>query len=532
MKYLPQLSKEELQFICSLIPHQNAISYFSRYPKEFAKVRRGFRPNKLTKRHVESILLNFHNHNFISNLIEQHIHDWVSITQEQINMCIQEGNSKEVAIIKALSQSNFSNNIQLYFKLVNENYSEEYIGFLSAFINIYKETSVIKEVKENIEKELRLLESDLRTLKVNLDSSRGKQRDSVEEQLKKSSAEINEIKKKIVAVEDYADTIDDNQKRIEFLLNENAMLQKKIEIMSGELSEIKDACILTEKNESIRIEIDQEQIIENISELPIPKSPSDIDEFKEYLSYNLENIGLTKNTEYFRLLIEHLSEVLFQGFPIIISHKVGLNLIKCTANTLIGNQNAKMLVYYQNITSTHINHFFSTADRIVGLANFLGNFNETELIPIFEKHRDKIIFLTVAYNRTLNYVSKEFLEYCRYLNLDRISALSLTVNLTEDPSSLEEQSKMFELNYEWNRYQRILKQILMELDFRQSLVERYCSYVKNEDDLCRLLAFEILPYCTDVLQINPYNISNQLNKYAGHAGRCPIKNLLLGWFAQ
>jgi hypothetical protein len=72
----------------------------------------------------------------------------------------------------------------------------------------------------------------------------------------------------------------------------------------------------------------------------------------------------------------------------------------------------------------------------------------------------------------------------------------------------------------------------MELDFRQSLVERYCSYVKNEDDLCRLLAFEILPYCTDVLQINPYNISNQLNKYAGHAGRCPIKNLLLGWFAQ
>jgi hypothetical protein len=140
--------------------------------------------------------------------------------------------------------------------------------------------------------------------------------------------------------------------------------------------------------------------------------------------------------------------------------------------------------------------------------------------------------VTVAYNRTLNYISKEFLQYCRYLNLDRISILSLPVTLSEDPSTLDEQNHFFSFNYDSNRYQRILKQILNELDFSQSQIERYGFYVKDEDDLCGLLAFEILPYCTDVLQINPYNKSNQLSRYAGHEGRCPIKDLLLRWFAQ
>lgn len=531
MMYLPQLSKEDVQFICSLIPHQNVTKYFSKYPKEFAKIRRGFRPNTLSKRQVESILINNYNHNFISNLIENHLQDWITKTQENIDSYIQQGDSKEVAIVRALSRSNFSNNVELYFRLINENCSEEYMGFIGSFIKLYNEVDTIKDINEKTEKEIRKLESEFGRLAAEINASMDKQIDSLDERLTNCLAEINEIKKKNIVFDKYGNVIGENKKIIQSLISENKMLHKKIETLSDELNAIKDDCIPMEQKYSIQIELDQIQVIENISELPIPKVPSDIEEFKEYLSYNLEDIGLTRNSEYFRLLVAHLSDVMFQGLPIIISHKVGLNLIRCTANTLIGNQNANVLVYNHSLTSTHINQFVSTSDRIVVLANFLGNYNETELIPVFERHRDKIIFLTVAYNRTLNYLSREFLEYCRYLNLDRINALTVTVDLTEDPSILEEQNKVFDNSTEWNRNHRILRQILSELGYSKSLVERYCSYVTDEEDLCRLLAFEILPYCTDVLQINPYNISNQLNKYAGHEGRCPIKDLLLRWFA-
>jgi hypothetical protein len=68
------------------------------------------------------------------------------------------------------------------------------------------------------------------------------------------------------------------------------------------------------------------------------------------------------------------------------------------------------------------------------LDNFIGNCNETELLPLFDNYRDKVIFLTVAYDRTIYYVSREFLRYCHYLNLNRIAALSINAELTEDPS--------------------------------------------------------------------------------------------------
>jgi hypothetical protein len=259
---------------------------------------------------------------------------------------------------------------------------------------------------------------------------------------------------------------------------------------------------------------DPEQMlaIEEQYSIPDPIYPCDIDEFKDFLSLNLENIGVPRCADFFPLLIKHLNEVLFYGMPIIISHKVGMNLMKCIANTLIAKSNVQILAYDQHITSRHVNNFLKSADRIVGLINFIGNFNETELIPIFENHKDKIIFLTVAYNRTLNYISEEFFRYCRYLNFDRIGVLSSDTSLTEDPASIEVQSRIINAKTEENRYQKILRKILEELNFSRSLVEQFTSVIQNEEDLCGILLFEILPFCTDVLQIKPFNISNQLNE--------------------
>ncbi|MPN07836.1 hypothetical protein SDC9_155108 [bioreactor metagenome] len=170
--------------------------------------------------------------------------------------------------------------------------------------------------------------------------------------------------------------------------------------------------------------------------------------------------------------------------------------------------------------------------RVVCLDNFIGNFNETELLPLFDKHRNKIIFLTVAYDRTLHFIPDEFLKYCHYLNLNRIEALSINAELTEDPSTVEEIEGVSQRVNPDSRYSLLLSEILSEFGIGQSLVVYKSAYISNEQDLCRTLVFDILPYCIDVLQVAPYNASERFIKYAGDAGRCPYKNLIKGWFAR
>ena len=142
-----------------------------------------------------------------------------------------------------------------------------------------------------------------------------------------------------------------------------------------------------------------------------------------------------------------------------------------------------------------------------------------------------IIFLTVAYDRTLYFISSEFLKYCYYLNLNRIGALSNSIEVFEDPSIIEEIEAVIYRECITSRYSQLLKEILSEFNICESLIEYRCNYIANEEDLCRILAFDVLPYCADVLQKPPYNISERFVKYAGDSGRCQYKNLFKRWFA-
>jgi hypothetical protein len=205
--------------------------------------------------------------------------------------------------------------------------------------------------------------------------------------------------------------------------------------------------------------------------------------------------------------------------------------MKCVANALIGTSNVKTLVYRNDLSVEEIDEFLSADGRIVCLDNFIGNYNETVLLPLFDDHMDKIIFLTVAYDRILRFVPDEFLRYCLYLNLNRIEALSVNSELNEDPSTVEEIEVIPQRMNSDPRYSSLLKELLSEFGLRQSSVGSRCVPISNERDLCRALAFNLLPYCRDVLQVAPYHISDRFIKYAGDAGRCLYKNLFRSWFA-
>lgn len=529
MNYLPQLTESEVRYICSAIPLQDSIYYFQRNPKEFAKIMPGFRAMSMkNKARVSALLFRCRKQHFISSFIEKCISNWLSQIQEHITKMMEDGDSKELALLRTLPFCFFADNVGLFFKLTNEEYSEEYIMLLSAAVKSTKETSA---QQDRLQKELKAKESEIRKLQAKLDSVVSNL-ERARTKLNERNTEVSTLKRSLDDLKELKFIIKNDKEIIEALETKIQMREENINDLKNELAEAKNSSQQLEAQFRAEYEKQRATMTSREQVTMKPKCPSDIEEFKDYLGYNLENIGVSVCSEFFALLKEHLSKILFQGIPIVVSRNVGATLMKCVANALIEQPNVKKLVFSKDYLVEDIDNFLSSGERVVCLDNFIGNCNETELLPLFDKYRDKVIFLTVAYDRTIYYVSREFLRYCHYLNLNRIAALSINAELTEDPSMIEEvESKPQGLSPD-NRYSNLLREMLGEFGFHQSVVEQKCSAISDEQDLCRTLAFDVLPYCVDVLQVAPYNTSERFLKYAGDTGRCPYKNLFKGWFLR
>ena len=528
MKYLPQLTEDEVRYICSVIPLQESVCYFKHYPKDFAKVMPGFRATSMKNQaQVNTLLYRFRNQPFITSFIEKHISRWIEEIQGCITQRIDDGDSKEAALLHTLPNCFFADNIGLFLKLVNEEYSEEFIALLSVAVKAIKDSDGKREKFDNEIKdkasEIKKLQGQFENVQLELFRTGTK--------LNECSSEIKDLKRTNASLEKMSAAIQSNEESIAAFKSKIHDREEIIQQLRKELTEIIDSKKQIEAQ--IRAELEKQQNIKAAQQEAAvkPKCPNNMDEFKDYLGYNLENLGVPSNSEYFAILKEHLCCTLFQGVPVVINRGVGMILMKCIANALVSTSNVRTLAFCKDLSAQDVEKFLSIDGRVVCLDNFIGSFNETELLPLFERHRDKIIFLTVAYDRTLYYISEEFLRYCHYLNLNRIEALLGNADLTEDPSTVEEKEANLQCVLPGTRYSQALRDMLSEFGFRRSLVEHKCIYVSSEMDLCRALAFDILPYCVDVMRIAPYNTSERLIKYSGDAGRCQYKNLFRRWFA-
>ena len=70
MSYLSMMNEDEIRYICSVINPQDVVTYFTRYPKDFAKICPGFRPSSAAKLDVGSLLFRNRNRGFISHFVE------------------------------------------------------------------------------------------------------------------------------------------------------------------------------------------------------------------------------------------------------------------------------------------------------------------------------------------------------------------------------------------------------------------------------------------------------------------------------
>ena len=142
MMYL--LNDADLRYICSVIPLNHAIGYFTKNSKEFSKLQKGFRAKSLTDLQKERILFSGAKakNGFICDFIDKHITDWLEQITVHIKQEIEKIEDEKQAILNVLAGSFFVNNVALYFRLAGLN--EVRIKSRDNIIFILKDGSEVK----------------------------------------------------------------------------------------------------------------------------------------------------------------------------------------------------------------------------------------------------------------------------------------------------------------------------------------------------------------------------------------------------
>ena len=134
MNYLTDLTKEEIKYVCTVIPFKEVSTYFRKYPKEFSKLKPGFRVKSLNEDTVIRTLYDFRNKDFIASFLFKHIDRWIEEIDRELVKALESELDQEAAYIDVLSRSFFSGNVALFFKIKGEEKSEDYLKVMRSSV--------------------------------------------------------------------------------------------------------------------------------------------------------------------------------------------------------------------------------------------------------------------------------------------------------------------------------------------------------------------------------------------------------------
>lgn len=563
MNYLEKLTDEDLKYICEIIPTVLIKRHFKKYNKHFHKIKPGFRPETLNREEIFEILYKNHSETFISDFINSFISEEIKKIKSSFSKKLNYGIDENTALIISLSENNFNSNIPLYFKLSEKEVSQDYLNILSSAVKysatLIKESKIISEDLRASDKNISELSNELKKFK-SKNSRLTSKLDELKELEKENTNYIKEIQgleeverddKKLVSeyikeTERLKNTIKDLKGKLksckfdseDFIPKEE--YQEKINsLKSGYYSAISEKILeienLEAKKSNIEIELKTikekfnfDNFIEN--DLSHPLRPKDMDEFEEFFKFNLQSIGMKTENKYYDLFFRYLESILFSGFPILIKQNPGTNLAKILSNTISGSEIFRSINIDSSTTLHDINNFLKFCDdRILVINNIIGSGRELEILSLLISHKSKIIILTYLYDRTLYYLPKEILEYVKYINLNSCEAFSREVYLDEDPSVIEELPYVPEVrdSYFPDKNNELFNKIGKEYGFEEDLTSLLNINIDDGEFLDCLLIFFLLPYARDVLKINPYENSLELQRYLEDDNIFYYKDVLL-----
>lgn len=557
MKYFQFLTERDIQTICQIYPYKEMIQGFKKNPRAFNDIARGYRPQAIPEDRGRKLLVENCHSKLVINMIDGLLDRWIINVNQHIEECIKAGDTENAAYIKAFQASMLPDSVELYFRLTGKTVSEEYVSVLSAAIAIVasekqknSHTVPIPSISpDDLEQERKRYRSEIRA-KDSESKKKSKEIDSLNSKITELSVTIETLQgaseRQIDRIK-YLEKIEAIQKKkLNDTISENNILDAELRKRKAELREAQAAVDTAKKRENVQqatisslqgelsdiqralAEVDAKIYCESDALL----CPIDMEEFSEYLGYNLRSIGVNNSTDDYLLLADFLGDILFQNKPIICNRIVGIALAKCVSNALCGSQEIKILSYTSEVTCKDILNYLKLENRICILDGFLGNFNEMELISLFSSIKGKIIFITLDYERTMAYLPQEILLYFNYLNVNRIKGFFSEVAVDEDSSLIPEEWTLSVHKSLNGRAERLCNEIMKQLGFGDEITALISQRMTSEEKLVQYLAFSILPYSMEAFDCRPYETSDRLQKYAGEQGKCKQKSLLLGWFGN
>ena len=201
-----KLTEEETRYICERMDFPQVRQYLQRYPKEFNKIRPGFTVKKMTDESIVAFLVKYANKPFIQTLINNVVTMWLSQIQENCDLLKKQGYSSGEALLKTIPDCVFCNRIELYFKLTEQEYTDDYLKLLSDALSLVKKTSdtVLEEQNTELQNtEIERLNSEIQTISKQLNEGKEHEGalklelDGVNEQLQKNQDLLNDTTNKL-----------------------------------------------------------------------------------------------------------------------------------------------------------------------------------------------------------------------------------------------------------------------------------------------------------------------------------------------
>lgn len=175
MNYISLLTQDEIAILCNIISGKNFRKLFQKNSKDFAMIKPGFRPNSISEKDAVALGIKYIEKPFICSFVNASVENLLEEVDElYANMRLQ-GRDEDEAMARTLSESAFSNNLSLYFKLIKKGDDERNIAKLRKYMAdkatpVSDEESCDNNEPENIHKQQKKSEEQLNVYEDQLQS--------------------------------------------------------------------------------------------------------------------------------------------------------------------------------------------------------------------------------------------------------------------------------------------------------------------------------------------------------------------------
>ena len=235
-----QLSQEVLIEICDLMGGDLFLNLFIAFPLQFAKIRPGFRVNKLTEVQALNTAKRYMN---ISNarIIRECINSWIKDTLNEIKDKAfgfeKKGKTKEEALCLALMDSPFSKHIPLFFKIYDGDITEDQFLETIKRIEEKKQLHLERTVAEQKATELEEKNCELEKTITELTKQLQIAQDQLEGKKSENESYATTIKKKDLAYHSAMQKIEELEIKITELTEQLQDVKSRNELNTSEISE-------------------------------------------------------------------------------------------------------------------------------------------------------------------------------------------------------------------------------------------------------------------------------------------------------